>query len=54
MTSLRRRSLTATSGFVGSGIDYPWSYIAGDHRLIEGVSQDRRIEAVVVDSGDAW
>lgn len=42
------------SWFVGSEIDHPWSYIAGSNQLIEAVTRDPRIEAVVVDSSDTW
>jgi hypothetical protein len=40
--------------FVGTEIDFPWTYLGGSRRLIDAVSADSRIESLAVDHVDGW
>ncbi len=42
------------SWFVGTEIDYPWTYVAGPTELVDAVLADSELEAVEVHSEDAW
>ncbi len=57
--SLRRRAPqwwwpTDDAWFVGSEIDYPWTYLRGSAQLIESIHGDSRIESVQVKHSDLW
>ena len=40
--------------FVGTEIDYPWTYVGGPPTLVDALTRDRRLDVVAVEHADPW
>ena len=42
------------SWFVATEIDFPWTYLAGSHHLVDRIAAETSLETVVLQFDDRW